>query len=206
MGEIAQGEMTAEDIEAAAEGEPAVAGSHAEGAHPWRRYFARMLDNMVNTFTFFIVLMVALAFTRPELFNALVTWLESIHRIADLMLTIFIGTVVNAVLLAATGSTLGKWIFGIRVREADGRRIGFARAIEREARVWMRGLAFGIPIVSLFTLVRAYNQVNDFKQTAWDKDMQLVVTHRPPSVGQHILWTLAVLAWIGFMALSVIPA
>lgn len=205
MGEIAQGEMTAEDIEAA-DREPSVAGSYAQGAHPWRRYFARMLDNMLNTFTFFIVLMLILAFTRPELFNALVTWLESIHRIVDIMLTVFIGTVVNAVLLSATGSTLGKWIFGIRVREADGRRVGFMRAIQREARVWMRGLGFGIPIVSLITLVRAYNQVNDFKQTTWDKDMQLVVTHRPASVGQHILWTLAVIGWVGFMALSVMPA
>lgn len=185
---------------------PADATGYAEGIHQWRRYFARMLDNMVNAFTFILLVIFLLAFTWPSAFVAFTEWLGSIHRLFDLLLSIFIGTVINAVLLALTGSTLGKWIFGIRVREADGARLGFARAIQRELRVWMRGLGFGIPIVSLFTVMRAYNQLDNFQQTTWDRDMQLVITHRPAGIGQYVLWTFAVLGWVAFTVFSLIPA
>lgn len=187
-------------------GAPAAgAAEYAEGIHQWRRYFARAIDIAVNAFAFFTLLMIVLAVGLPDAFSAFVAWLASINSIVDLLLSVLIAAVINAVLLWTTGSTLGKWIFGIRVREKDGRRLGIARAFQREFHVWVRGLGFGIPVVSLFTVMRAYNQVENFKQTTWDRDMELVVTHRPASTWQYVLWTFAVIGWMAFTVWSLIP-
>ena len=52
-------------------------------------------------------------------------------------------------------------------------------AFERCQRVWWRGLATGLPLVSLVTLVEAYLRLKREGISSWDRDGGFVVSHGP---------------------------
>lgn len=95
-------------------------------------------------------------------------------------MTVLLAIPGNAIMIGATGLSLGKWIFGVRVLR-DGEPIGVAAALRREIAIWFRGLAFGIPLVSLFTLISSYNYLTTHRTTSWDKAQGFVVVHRAES-------------------------
>lgn len=161
---------------------------YAVGKHPWRRYFARGIDSLVNPFFLYLWIGVALAVFLPSTGQAFFTWMESVNFFVDIIMSLAIATLINVVLLATLGTTLGKFIFGVRIRETDGRALSLKRAFRRELLVWFRGLALGMPVVTLLTQARAYNKLDNDGVTSWDNDMNLVVTHRPQTILQIVLW------------------
>ena len=120
------------------------------------------------------------------------------------MITV-LGFFANIFLLGITGTTLGKWIYGIRVAKQDGSSLGIGLAFKRELAVFVRGYGFGIPLVSLFTLVTGYRTLTSEKMASWDRDYALQVSQRANSVGQLIAGAAAILALVvGLIALNAI--
>ncbi len=170
--------------------------------HPWRRYWARMLDIAVmGAATSFMigVVMEIVAPGQAERWSAFLTN-GVVGRLADLLLTLVLVIPGNALLLGLTGGTPGKWLFGIKIVRPDGRPIGVFAALGREVRVWFQGLAMGIPFASLFTLFGAYSWLTEDGYAPWDKPKQRVALHRRGGVGQ------VVLALLGFALLVAIRA
>ncbi|HJM50598.1 MAG TPA: RDD family protein [Alphaproteobacteria bacterium] len=56
---------------------------------------------------------------------------------------------VVGLLLAAWGTTPGKWLLNMAVERQDGTAIDFGSALRRSFAVWLRGLGGGLPVVSL---------------------------------------------------------
>lgn len=169
---------------------------YAVGKHPWRRYFARGVDNLVNPSLLYVWLGTTLAIFMPSAAAAFLAWTETVNFFVDIMLSLVIATLMNALLLGTLGTTLGKFIFGVRIRETDGRGLSFSRAFRRELLVWFQGMGLGIPVLSLFMQAHAYYQLDHDGTTTWDEDMNLVVTHRPQTFPQIALWVVVAIALI----------
>jgi len=92
----------------------------------------------------------------------------------------------EALLIAALGTTPGKWLFGVylqfSISDAYARRDvsaqvrrGFARAL----RVWWKGMACGIPLLAPVTIALAYEKLAHDQETDWDFAEDCLVTHGP---------------------------
>jgi S1-C subfamily serine protease/uncharacterized RDD family membrane protein YckC len=147
----------------------------------WLRFFARQLDYaLVGLAAGLVAVRV-----RPDVHDTT----ELLVALAALALFVPI----EALLLAAFGTTPGKWLFQIRVRDAEGRRLGLAAAMSRSVSVWWRGMGAGLPVISLVTLLFAYHRLRHEGIASWDRDGGVVVSHESfgPSRLAAVLATLA---------------
>jgi uncharacterized RDD family membrane protein YckC len=167
---------------------------------PWRRYFARQFDTAVLGLVAWALVGIAAAFVAPQLFDTLLRPEVVENMFVSAALTYLLAMPVVAVLVGLTGSSPGKWLFGVRVTRRDGRPIGLADAAMREARVWIRGMGLALPLVSLITLGASYGYLEAHRVAPWDRGRDWVVTHRPHRALQKALFVLGVASVI---ALSV---
>jgi RDD family protein len=108
------------------------------------------------------------------------------YRLADAIMTVAMAIPLNAALIGFTGSSLGKWLFGVRVDSQDGRPIGFGKALLRELSVWVQGMGLGIPVVNVITFWLSYSRLEKNGATPWDEQGHHVVLYRPQGPGQII--------------------
>ena len=108
------------------------------------------------------------------------------YRFADAVMTVAAAIPLNAALIGFTGSSLGKWLFGVRVAGEDGQPIGVGKALLRELFVWARGMGLGIPVVNLITFWLSYSRLEKNGATPWDEQGHHVVLYRPEGTGQTI--------------------
>jgi uncharacterized RDD family membrane protein YckC len=167
--------------------------------HPWRRYWARMLDGLLmGGLTWGLIGLIG-GFVAPEPTRAFFKFLTTtpMGSLVDILLTLVVAMPGNALLLGMTGGTLGKWLFGIKIVRPDGRPIGVLVALWREIRVWFQGLAMGIPLVSLFTQFAGFSWLKDDGYAPWDKPRRRVALHRPGGAGQVFLALLGLILLFG---------
>ena len=129
---------------------------------PWRRFFARWLDQLLyNTVACIVIVLVFRV--NPMLdraLDSLLTWAAG----ALLML------ICEPLCLHYFGATPGKALLGITVRDGEGRLLSLRDASERTRGVLLGGLGLKIPVVQLITLILAYRRcIKDIDQP-WDRD------------------------------------
>ncbi|KZK84377.1 RDD family protein [Pseudovibrio sp. W64] len=154
---------------------------------PWRRYAARLFDTTFNG----VVLVMLLAFVFYAIAPAAADEFFSLFdgpggRLIDLMFTASAASVLGGSLIGVSGTTLGKFIFGIKITRTDGQLLGFWDGLKRDFNVLLRGLGLGIPIVALFTMWGSYQRLKSNKTTSWDTE-KYTAWHRPSGIGQYIL-------------------
>ena len=164
-------------------------GSPFPNLHPWRRYFARSFD----LYLFFIVFFFFLGVTFPRLF-------ENTGRVSESLFGIF-GTAAYALFdgfwTNIFGNSPGKRLYGIRLVRTNGGGLDLGTSLRRSFTVYLKGLGLGIPLVSLITLIVAYNTLTSNGQTSWDRDLQCTVVHSELSA---LRWTLIVVIWVLLIA------
>lgn len=151
----------------------------AATGQPWPRYFARMLDAILLGFAGSMVLALLLLVATEkglERFEALLTGPGSFFY--ENMMVLAVALLPIAVLLAFA-QTPGKLLLGIRVRNSDGTRLSFFKALHREAWVLVRGLGLGLPLISFFTLAMSHSDLKNEGTTAWDRKFDCRVEHAP---------------------------
>jgi uncharacterized RDD family membrane protein YckC len=94
---------------------------------------------------------------------------------------------ITAIILGLTGTTLGKWLMGIRVLRRDGRPIGIPKALGRELLVLAVGTGFALPLANLCAYAVACRNLVEDDITAWDQWLDLAVTQRPNNWRQWCL-------------------
>ena len=181
-------ELIFPDLFAVAPVGPAGAWSDTE-PHPWRRFIARRLDTVLVGFgTLLLIGVGAEAFAADAAAGS--------ERVTGLLLGLLFEPLAipgNALLIGLTGSSIGKFAFGVRVLR-DGAPMGVWRALRRELAVWLRGLGLGIPIITLITLVVSMNRLQANRIASWDKAQNLTVLHRPESAASTVvMWIIALL-------------
>ena len=176
QGKIFDGEMREEKLYASDTGAKSVVADRAQetsapveqsntflggNTHPWRRYFARMVD----TWTTYFMPGFVLGFMLGD-FNLLAF-------LAFLVMQLF----VEAGLISLFGATPAKWLFGIRVVHPDGSLLTFPEALSRSFLVFVQGLGFCIPFIAAFTQLFAYWRLTKTGTTRWDVATNAVVHH-----------------------------
>jgi hypothetical protein len=156
---------------------------------PWRRWLARLVDYWVAGFT----VGVAIVFINPP-----TPLLESMFGLNILILFSWIP--IEALMLAALGTTPGKALFNISVRTMDGRRLGFGTAVDRCFLVWSRGVGAGIPFISLFTIWHQHHVLTKNRMTSWDRQLNLLVRPEAIGTGRAVIAVLVV----GFMLTTIV--
>ncbi|HTN97689.1 MAG TPA: RDD family protein [Nordella sp.] len=180
--------------------------------HPWRRYFARYLDYLLWSMALLFLLSIGLASVNAPMFLRLVSLMEGtgggpiamvLGNILVLVLGIVLALIPNAVLIGLTGGNLGKWLFGICVLSETDRPIGIIQAFKREGRVLFYGLGLGVPIVSLVTMILAYQKLKKDGATSWDQALAVKVVHRKNGVAQYIGFAVGLILLIGLFGVLV---
>jgi hypothetical protein len=149
--------------------------------HPWIRYFARSFDFALAVVVFLAgVRLTNVEIGKPEAY--------------------FIGIVVygvyfavESVLLWKLGTTAGKSLFHVSVGSAYGGPLSFHQSWRRSLGVFVRGVAFGIPLIMPVAQLFSYIQLIRNGQTSWDRDFGCEVRHGDISVARSITIVLAFL-------------
>ena len=174
--------------------------------HPWRRFFARTIDLNVNAFVLILgwtFLMMAITPVQSDFWIRFFVDREYFSPIG--LLTMAFSFLGNIPFMAYGRTTLGKWIFGIRIVQEDGRPMGLKKALKRELAVFVRAYFLMIPIANLFTLAGAYETLTSEGKTSWDRDYALVAKHRPESIIQTLVGTITVILLVAGVIWSILP-
>lgn len=145
--------------------------------HPWRRYAARSIDYaLVSTMVDFAA--VVILRWRP-VGTAMIAVLGIIAW--------FVLIPIEAAMLHFWGTTLGKWIMGIRIEYDQGGNLSWDAALDRTWGAICRGVGFGVPyvhqIVMLYQYCRLtgrslrrfqrYDEVSEPTDMSWDDCCEL---------------------------------
>jgi len=183
-----------------AELERAKSGRTSE-PRPWQRLAARLFDYSIWG------LVLALLFSELKGAGAIGSefgyWLGH-PLVAPVIIT---GTwiPVEALLIAALGTTPGKWLFGVylqfSISDAYARRdtpAQLRRALRRAFRIWWEGMACGFPLVAPVLIAVAYEKLAHNQETDWDFAEDCLVTHGPPGVLNAVTGVcgLAAMLWL----------
>lgn len=137
---------------------------------PWVRFGARGVDTLLFN-------VCAIFFSGAAiLIEPLI--LDFIDTLVATIVWFLAYAVVEAAVLAIWGTTPGKALLRVRLRNSDGSRLCFGDALGRAFNLRIKGLAFGIPILSLITLIISYRRLTNKGITPWDADGDFVVTHQ----------------------------
>ena len=131
--------------------------------HPWRRYFARSLDLALAGLA--VSLMRFCVFRQPLDDGAGA-------RIVQLVLAWVVLMVTEPFLLHFWGTTVGKWIWGIRVVSIrDGKKLSLNEAFSRTGLVFACGEGASIPLVNFACNGYSYYRyVKKGEPLAWEGD------------------------------------
>jgi uncharacterized RDD family membrane protein YckC len=144
-------------------------------ARSLRRFLARLIDTLVFSAPTLQLLLWLVATKAPEQLPAYLEILGTLGFAA-----IFYAIVVmppTSLALALTGTTPGKWFFGIRVTDANGAKLSIVAAYRRETLVGIVGMGGGLPILSLLALLLARRQYTATGRTLWDAWLGCRVVH-----------------------------
>ncbi|HQW81301.1 MAG TPA: RDD family protein [Pseudomonadota bacterium] len=108
--------------------------------------------------------------------------------------------VVESLLIGLFGTTPGKYLFGLRVRDERGEVPGLARAFGRSFHLYVRGIAFGLLFLTPFAIFIAGAQTLHKGSAPWDGGL----TVEDEAIGSRwqvsafmivVLWIAAVEGW-----------
>ncbi len=134
---------------------------------PWRRFFARTLDEAVYSvmWTCFLILVLDV-----NLLNR-----SSAANFVDIIMTLLLTILLEPLQLALFGTTLGKWILGIHILHNDDRKLSFSEAFERTGQVLFSGLGLHIPIYNYVRLWKSYKACTERETLAWEYDSRIIL-------------------------------
>lgn len=162
--------------------------------HPWPRYFARTVDMTLAAVMLGIVIGIV-----QEIFD-----IDVLNRVPDVIFGIFSSFCwipFEAILLAAFGTTPGKWILHIKISSLDDAPVDFEKAFKRSFLVWFRGYGVGFPLITLATMISSYNTLKSSGKTSWDRELGLVTNHGRIGV-VRVIFAVIVLASTAFLRIA----
>ncbi len=152
--------------------------------HPWRRYFARIVDHafvLICSFIIAVGLVTSLMLITGNQKDTDYAWIG-----LPFIVSLF---TVEAAFLSTFGNTPGKWLFNIKLTTLSGGKLTFWGATLRVLHIFFRGFGLHIPIVNLFCLTSCYHHLSTNGTIYWDKDKYLV-SHKPITAVRWVMCTL----------------
>jgi hypothetical protein len=164
--------------------------AYLEFATPWRRYWATFFDMLVFSSGVSFVSGMAM----PSLFIEGGTFADTAGQQLFAWTTLPLVMILNGIVLGLFGTTPGKALAGIRTSGIRGAKLSVGSAIQRSLQVWWYGLGTGFPIVTLFTLVAAFQNSKRGQLAKWEDSTGARSYVRSNGVGRTCAIAVAVLA------------
>lgn len=149
-------------------------GTNSEGVsicpHPFRRYLARTLDQMIVALPLdmFFALVLKIDLTTSYMLDA-----------ASLILSFFLTCLLEPFALAFLGTTPGKFIMGIKITaRGEERKLTLKEAAMRTIGLIRYGSGFMIPFYSLICEYRSLVKCRFGQVMEWDKGCDISLTSR----------------------------
>ena len=163
---------------------------------PWRRFWARFFDGCLYRALGLAVLTLGLRAVTPArgvtFLHGLLLWAVSV------VLTVLL----EPLLLSRFGATPGKWLLGLRVTDPDGRYLTREAAYTRTVDMLVHGMAFNVPVVRVFCLIRSLVRCEDGRPLAWETDSAVAV--RDAGSWRYIPYAVAYAAVLALAALAML--
>lgn len=157
-----------DDLESRGAPVPELAADKAPRAWiPWRRFFARRLDEVLYSVGYHLFLLFVFHMNLADNSNPLVLTAGVVSLLLNLL--------IEPLLLSRFRTTLGKWVFGIRVTDNVGGRLSYRQALGRTLSALWYGEGFTIPIFSLIRLCISYRQYSREETLRWEYDSEETV-------------------------------
>ena len=139
----------------------------------WKRLFARSIDETAFAYILFFIL---------DAWNVDAANKPGIGFVIQFVIFPVLFIPVESIQLAIFGRTLGKSLLGLRVEHA-GKNPDMKIALRRSFLVWWRGLAAGVPVLSVVAMGIAYSRFRDKGTTSWDEELGMKVTSSRGQIG-----------------------
>lgn len=146
----------------------------SQSPQPVVRFFARIFDLLIYSYIVSVFIAIA-SLLFPSLFSIDFSSPGTIAILSIIIICTW--TVPESFFISAFGTTPAKWICNIWISEATGKKLPLAESFSRSMRVTIEGMAIGIPILYLLTIIRSYDILNKTGLTPWDRDGHYVVSH-----------------------------
>ncbi len=159
--------------------------------HPWRRYFARMLDLSIYG--------IIVDAVRGYLFGVNLSAQSNLGTIVSAWLALAVMFAIEPLLLARFGTTLGKAMFGLRIQSVQGRNLTYGEALSRVGSMFWRGMGCDIPLYNFYRQYKCYQSCERGEVLPWDDDIAYTIadtrTWRTVAfIGAHLVLILLSLA------------
>lgn len=167
----------------------------------WPRFFARVFDLWWES----VLVGFTASYILGRYFAAFVEWVSTpgsgqLYGI----LCIPVALLLDAAIYAMFGNSPGKAMMGLRVTDIRGAKLAFGTYLTRNFSLWMRGIAFGLPLFNLFALYVQSRRLGKGQQATYDESLGSRVHAKPINVLRKTLFALAFLtAFVGLLALNV---
>jgi len=130
-------------------------------AHPWRRYFSRMIDFYIGG----TIILTLWALISPyTYFYFIGIGSEYIKTVVSLLIFL----IAESMMLSLFGTTPVKWAFGLQVKLIEGHNLSLLDSCKRSFWLLYHGLAFHMPILILIAMNNSYTQLKKSGTTIWD--------------------------------------
>lgn len=167
--------------------------------HPWRRYFAKTIDYFLYSMVVNIIVMALIVYNLDE--SVQYAYLELIEiQALYAVLSNFYWFVAEVFVLGVSGTSPGRWLYNIHIRNNDGLRLGFSESVQRSASLYFKGLGLGLPVIILITSLLSYNKLTKDGITSWDAEQKLRVSHGKMSVLRYMGVAVVLLSIIAISA------
>ena len=130
---------------------------------PWARFFARTFDLLFVCFLWIFPLYFAFGSGSNY----------SYGLIQHLVISPFIYIFFEPFCISIWGTTPGKFLYSIRVLNKDSSKLSIKKSIKRSLQVYIRGMAFAIPIFDSVANYIAYRDYKKNKSTPWDRNLKI---------------------------------
>ena len=185
-------------LDALTAAEPAVAAVPKEDTYhkvtsPWRRFFARHFDLFLYT-TLWSLLGILLLGLSPSSETGS-AWFSAGGIVSVVMMVLL-----EPLLLATWGTTPGKWLLGLHVRNNTGQKLSYGEGSYRTLQALWYGAGMFIPIFELFRGYKYYYDCAEGKTLPWEWDSELHLKDEKPARAFALVGCAA--AAVGLLALA----
>ena len=136
------------------------------GGFPWRRWFARQIDMGIYALLWWGVAFLGLN-------RNVIDW-----NVRNVIIPFIFMIIIEPLLLRIFGTTPGKALLGIHIRDEAGNKPSCFTGLMRMWRVFVYGYGLMIPFYNLYRNYKSYKSCKANERMRWDEAEDLIVTLR----------------------------
>lgn len=165
------------------------------------RPFIRLISKIIDIIIVFFIALVVMFFVYYSRRT-------SLNDFIILIIVMLMLIPLEALLLSTIGTTPGRFLTNTTIRNYNGYKLSFFKALHRGWLVFFYGFGLGglgFIIISIFSGAMSYHYLQQNGVTSWDKALKVSVSHKKISVAKWILITIILLltVFLFFIAIRV---